>query len=132
MDSVLQQAVTESGRPVGIVIRQAASPSEVDLLTSLMGHSGVHSQAEADDAYNPLDMFGLGGLAGAAAAAEEQRQQSWADLLHHLMMNDPNRVSIILSPVVLFGERDELTLSNACALRNHHPVRSSSRSEGGD
>lgn len=62
----LQQVASDSGRPVGVVVRQSTSARELAMLSSLLGNSRSGSFGDA------VEGRGLD------------------DLLHHLMMHEPS------------------------------------------
>mmetsp|Transcript_27492 Transcript_27492/g.27712 ORF Transcript_27492/g.27712 Transcript_27492/m.27712 type:complete len:297 (+) Transcript_27492:161-1051(+) len=81
--TVLQQAAVESGRPVGIVVRQATTARELALLTSLLG-MGRPAAGEGVDGVS-----GLAALLGAAMTGEMGLEGGGLEnLMHHIMMND--------------------------------------------
>ena len=83
--NVLQQAAVESGRPVGIVVRQTTTARELALLTSLLG-IGPGVTPDPTNAPPLPDFASLIGTAMAGGLGMEGR--GFEDLLHHLMMNE--------------------------------------------
>jgi len=82
--TVLQQAALESGRPVGIVVRQTTTARELALLTSLLGMGrGVSAEVGGNGSPDFASLIGAamgGGIGGEGRGFE--------DLLHHIMMNE--------------------------------------------
>jgi len=98
--TVLEQTAMESGRPVGIVVRQAASPRELSLLNSVFGTENFASLPPGIEGSTTPSLVNNG-------TNESSRQRSllslpspfdflgsamegrgFEDLLHHLMMNE--------------------------------------------
>ena len=77
--TVLQQAALDSGRPVGIVVRQTTTARELALLTSLLSMGRTGSTAGVD---------GTDGMAGFTAPFGGLDGRSFEDFLHHIMMNE--------------------------------------------
>ena len=82
--SLLQQAATDAGRPVGVVIRQASTPHEMALLSNMLGRGGGSQLPRSR-------------LAEALSGRETGRETfggfgSFEDLLHHILMNERSHV----------------------------------------
>lgn len=76
--SILQQAASTSGRPIGIVVRQSSTPREMELLLNMMNRNGTRGHMSSG--FNPRRGVGIGGGGG-----------SLDDLMHYLLMNESSR-----------------------------------------
>lgn len=79
--TLLQQAATDAGRPVGVVIRQASTPHEMALLSSLLGRGTGSGRLPRPQRGGNFP--GTGGIGGFG---------SFEDLLHHILMNERSHV----------------------------------------
>eukprot|EP01041_Mallomonas_annulata_P003442 gene3442-6838_t len=108
--TVLQQAALESGRPVGIVVRQSTTARELALLTSVLGMSrgAAATELSSDGIPDIASIFGSPGGMGWAGAPEGR---SLEDLLHHLMMNESSHAGAPPASEAAIGSMERQVVS---------------------
>lgn len=98
--TVMQNAAAESGRPIGIVVRQAVSSDELESLASMLSsgsrRSALVGGGEIGGSFGALGNLlslpslggGGGGGGGTSGIGLGLGGQSFDDLLHHILMHE--------------------------------------------
>jgi hypothetical protein len=82
--SILQQAASNTGRPVGIVVRQPSTPQEMEMIMSMMSSGGTALPGTS------LGRLNRGSLetSGTGLGPRFGNGSSLDDLLHYILMNE--------------------------------------------